>query len=101
MKHGECSLGLPEIRILEPSADSRTLGVVYAGRTEDERADDVILFAINVFWEPQTLRLPDGRCWRVEIDTEQEDGGKAGQHTVRGEVRLAPRSMQVLVLCGE
>ena len=64
---------------------------------------------MNVYWEPQTLRIPDGGQWRVVMDTEQEDGGVHegtrgyGQdlgRTVRGEVYLAPRSVQVLVRCG-
>ena len=108
-KHGDCSLGMPEMRILEPDWGARTLGVIYAGRTEDGRADDVVFLAVNVHWEPQTLRIPDGRLWRVVMDTEQEDGrvhegtrgyGENQGRTVRGEVWLAPRSVQVLVLCG-
>ena len=103
-KNGKCTLGFPEMQILEPSMNSRTLGIMYAGRTGDGNADDAVLLAVNVFWEEQEMKLPEGTAWKVVMDTELP-GGLPGENkemnTVSGSLRLSPRSAQVLLLCGK
>ena len=113
-KCGECSLGFPEISVIEPSSLSKALGILYAGCKETcaplpascgsgcdvcAAEDDVILLAINVYWEEQLLllpKLPHGRSFRIVFDTasdvprEDINGGRC--HI------LAPRSVQVLLL---
>ncbi|MDO4260534.1 MAG: glycogen debranching protein GlgX [Eubacteriales bacterium] len=67
---GRCSFGLPEI--LVPDTGSHVLMVIYAGRTPDDTADDVVCLALNVFWEEQSVSLPalpEGMAWRVAADT--------------------------------
>lgn len=110
-QHGECSLGFPEIQILSPSAESRVLGIMYAGRAEER--DEVIILAINVYWEPQMFYLPElpgELCFHVVIDTAlaEEDvmtnetaayhpsTAADGGNMVKNNILLAPRSVQVL-----
>ena len=103
-KNGKCAKGFPEMQILEPSMNSRTLGIMYAGRTADGNADDAVLLALNVYWEEQEMRLPEGTAWQVVMDTELPDGfpdEKEREQKVRGSLRLSPRSARVLLLCGE
>lgn len=52
--------------------DTRMIGILYAGRTDDDMQDDVLYLAVNAFWEDLILRLPDppqGSVWRLETDT--------------------------------
>ena len=92
------------MQILEPSMNSRTLGIMYAGRTADGNADDAVLLAVNVYWEEQEMKLPEGTAWHVLMDTELPDGfpdGEKREQKVRDSLRLSPRSARVLLLCGE
>ena len=69
---GNCSLGLPEIKILEPNGQTKMLGVIYAGRNQKDNGDDIICLAVNVYWEEQELYLPSlpaGMYWSVLADT--------------------------------
>ena len=124
--NGDCSLGFPEIQILEPSGDSRVLGIMYAGKADAENtpssvtetnphtdpADDVIVLAVNVYWEAQPFRLPElpvGICFQVIVNTALAEpllnGCKSfhegllsktgGGKLVKEDVEIAPRSVQV------
>jgi glycogen operon protein len=69
---GYCSLGFPEIQILEPNEQTKVLTVVYAGRHKNSSEDDIVCLAMNVFWEKQECYLPDLPHifkWRIEADT--------------------------------
>lgn len=72
---GYCSLGFPEIKIFEPSGDSKLLGVMYAGRSQDKKRDDIVLLLINVYWEAQDFHLPwlpASLTWQIAADTNRE-----------------------------
>ncbi len=62
------------------------IGVMYAGRDEKDEHDDVILYCMNSYWEPQSMQLPtppQGHHWNVVVNTfcEYEDGRDFGAMT--------------------
>lgn len=69
---GSCSIGFPEIQILAPDARTKALGVVYAGRNQDDTDDDIVGLVVNPYWESQECFLPvlpHQLKWQVEADT--------------------------------
>lgn len=106
--NGCCSLGFPEIQIMEGDYNCKVLRVIYAGRNKDNTRDDVICLAVNVFWEEQEFYLPPLMCgmgWYVAADT----GNRYFTNAIpnerekmpfleNGKIRMAPRSVCVLVL---
>ena len=136
--HGTCSLGFPDVQVLPPSADSKVLGVMYSGSKKHNAdsgkeglssslsgkevfpasfssivsQDDIIVLAINVYWEPQVFylpALPEGLCFQLAINTAPEEeavlpdaaGAKCfnalanGGKTAKSLTYLAPRSVKV------
>ncbi len=85
-KNGKiCSLGFPPIsthgkRPFENqyNNDTKFIGVMYAGRREDDEVqDEIIYIAINTYWERDTFSLPNISYeykWKVVIDTMDEEG---------------------------
>jgi len=66
------SAGFPDIMTIHPSVGTKTMGVVYAGKTCKDAPDDIVGIALNTYWEPQDLwmpALPDGMCWYLTADT--------------------------------
>ncbi len=77
-----CSLGFPMIseHSKEPwqqnPNDTHYLGMMFAGRTKDNKNDDVIYIALNMHWEEAHVRLPDihnYNSWREAINTDNEN----------------------------
>lgn len=69
---GNCSLGFPEIQVIEPNQETLVMGIIYAGRCSTEEKDDIVCVAVNVFWEDQHFSLPglpSDRKWTVAADT--------------------------------
>ncbi len=69
---GNCRNGFPQIQVIGCKDNSKVLGVVFAGRTQDDSADDIVCLAMNVFWEEQEFILPDlpkEQKWTVVADT--------------------------------
>lgn len=102
-KHsGYCSLGFPEIKVFEPSGSSKLLGVLYAGRSQDEKQDDIVLLLINVYWENQEFNLPwlpASLNWQIAADTNKEPGEENPSSAARlsgASLQLPPRSVCVL-----
>jgi glycogen operon protein len=56
--------------------NSHYIGIMYSGREkEDDTVDDVVFLAINTYWEPINIHLPDPPTdyhWICEIDTDKE-----------------------------
>ena len=94
------SYGFDPLSVLSPSGGSKAMGVLYAGCTETGTGsgpaadigvcgrgeapveDDVILLAVNVYWEPQELTLPEvpeQMCFLTEFDT-----ARAGKYCTSG-----------------
>ena len=71
--------GFPDVSVHNKNAwnsacygDTRTIGVMFAGRNKDDTEDDIVFIAINAFWEAQDIELPNlpsGKEWKVEINT--------------------------------
>ena len=71
------------------------IGVMFAGRNEEDTDDDIIFYCMNSYWEPLTLQLPsltNGMQWKVAVNTNclYKDGAnydalteKFGPNTVR------------------
>lgn len=99
---GYCSLGFPEIKVFEPSGSSKLLGVLYAGRSQDEKQDDIVLLLINVYWENQEFNLPwlpASLNWQIAADTNKEPGEENPSSAARlsgASLQLPPRSVCVL-----
>ncbi|MCI8441435.1 MAG: glycogen debranching protein GlgX [Provencibacterium sp.] len=106
----QAACGLPNLSFhgeepwrMNASPQARTLGVLFTGRDAEDREDDILYLAINAHWENRRLRLPDlpqGRCWRLLVDTFREpstelDWGEQPQ--VGGCLELNPRSVAVLI----
>ena len=69
---GRSQAGFPEIQVMGPDYQSKVLRVIYAGRDEENRSDDIICLAVNVFWEDQEFDLPAipaGMYYAVAVDT--------------------------------
>ena len=103
---GNCSMRYPEIQVMEPDSSTRVLRVMYAGRNSKNTGDDLVLLAINVFWEPQEFYLPDlphPMEWFLEADSAKTvlPGGiptdKGAVLIENCHVRMEPRSAMVLI----
>ena len=62
------------------------IGVLFAGRNEEDTADDIVFYCMNSYWEPLIMQLPvlpNGMHWIVEVNTncEYEDGRDFGALT--------------------
>lgn len=99
---GSCSLGFPEIQVIEPSENCKVLRVIYAGRNRENTGDDIICLAVNVFWEEQEFTLPTMRLglnWHVMADTGMRyientvpEPGKEPM-VLDGRIQMIPRSV--------
>ncbi|MFI3176827.1 MAG: glycogen debranching protein GlgX [Eubacteriales bacterium] len=76
-----CSLGFPAISEhskqpwKQSPDDTHYLGMMFAGRTVDNKSDDVIYIALNMHWESARVELPhiqNYNSWREVINTDNE-----------------------------
>ena len=76
--------GLPQVSkhgnkpwYLDPSEETRVLGVMFAGWNKEVNEDDIIYIAINAHWEKQYVTLPDLPIdieWRIAVNTAMPAG---------------------------
>lgn len=107
------SCGLPEISIHNgypfnnrTDYNSRLIGVMFAGRNEDDTKDDIIFYAMNAYWEPVNMQLPEppgGKRWKVRVNTfvPYADGQEPEQFTNfahSNNLRIEPRSVVILTV---
>jgi len=55
--------------------NTHMIGVMFAGRNEQDTGDDLVFYCMNSYWEPLTLQLPsltNGMQWKVKINTNCE-----------------------------
>ena len=48
------------------------IGILFAGRNEEDTKDDIVFYCMNAYWEPLTLQLPalsNGMQWKVKVNT--------------------------------
>ena len=81
------SCQFPEISVhngtpFNASTDYKTklIGIMYAGRNEEDTEDDIVFYCMNAYWEPLVMQLPvlpNGKHWHVDTNTNAEyfDGG--------------------------
>ncbi len=105
---GHCSLGFPEIQVMEADDYCKILRIIYAGRNDNNTRDDIVCLAVNVFWEEQEFFLPPVTCgmgWYVAADTGNKylsdsipKKGEKMPFLEEGRIRMAPRSVCVMVV---
>lgn len=105
---GRCFLGFPEIQVTEANEGCKVLRVMYAGRKENNKEDDIVCLAVNTFWEEQEFSLPflpPGINWYAAVDTGNRYLLKGiAEETENmtliagGRVRMIPRSVCVFVV---
>lgn len=76
------SCQFPEISVhngtpFNASTDYKTklIGIMYAGRNEEDKEDDIVFYCMNVYWEPLVMQLPvlpNGKHWHVDTNTNAE-----------------------------
>lgn len=76
------SCQFPEISVhngtpFNASTDYKTklIGIMYAGRNEEDKEDDIVFYCMNAYWEPLVMQLPvlpNGKHWRVDTNTNAE-----------------------------
>ncbi len=84
---------------------SRLVGIMYAGRDEADTRDDVVFYAVNAYWEPLIMQLPElpnGMTWKICVNTfvEYEDGKDMELSTefyYKKTLRIPERTVIVLV----
>lgn len=59
------------------STDYKTklIGIMYAGRNEEDKEDDIVFYCMNAYWEPLVMQLPvlpNGKHWHVDTNTNAE-----------------------------
>ena len=72
----------PEISVhngtpFNASTDYKTklIGIMYAGRNEEDTEDDIVFYCMNAYWEPLVMQLPvlpNGKHWHVDTNTNAE-----------------------------
>ena len=77
------SCQFPEISVhngtpFNASTDYKTklIGIMYAGRNEEDTEDDIVFYCMNAYWEPLVMQLPvlpNGKHWHVDTNTNAED----------------------------
>lgn len=107
----QASCGLPEISIHNgypfnnrTDYNSRLIGVMYAGRDEEDTRDDIIFYGMNAYWEPLNMQLPElpqGRKWKVRVNTsvpyiDGQDPEQAMESAHNNNLRIEPRTVVLL-----
>jgi isoamylase len=104
--------GLPKVSkhgnepwYLNPSQETRVLGVMFAGWNKKINEDDIVYIAINAHWEKQYIKLPDlpkGLEWRIAINTAMISGNDFVEQVndmvkVDKKIELEPRSVLIIL----
>ena len=76
------SCQFPEISVhngtpFNASTDYKTklIGIMYAGRNEEDTEDDIVFYCMNAYLEPLVMQLPvlpNGKHWHVDTNTNAE-----------------------------
>ena len=110
-----CSLGFPFVSYhgmnpwhIDYQKEDHYVGILFAGRDEKDEKDDIVYLAVNTYWEPQMVNLPqipESKCWTKVVDTYVYEGEKKAVYGIEGKKRiennetlLQPRSVQILVI---
>ena len=85
--------------------DTRTIGVMFAGRNAEDTKDDIIYLAINTYWEKQYFQLPTLPAdlkWHIAVNTAMESPFDCIQKikdmmVVQNDLELEARSVIILI----
>ena len=83
--------------------NTRTFAVSFAGYDQEKGRDDIIYMAINTYWEPVTITLPNLKrrgVWHLSVDTYGNGNGQyvypVGQEPrIDGSYVMNPRTVAV------
>lgn len=107
------SIGFPDISVHNGSpwnnrtdSHTRLVGVMYAGRDENDVKDDIVFYGMNAYWEPLNMQLPDipnNMLWKVRVNTsvEYEDGKDVEPMTELhngNNIMIPPRTVVILTV---
>lgn len=102
----KCSMNYPCISMhgLQPfwtdfGGNHHYIGIMYAGVHHRSGEDELIYMAINAYWEPQTVTLPQaptGCKFYLMIDTSRDDGIVQDRIPVNGTITIEPRTVMVM-----
>ena len=70
----------------ETKYDTHMIGLMFAGRNQDDTDDDIIFYCMNSYWQQlftELPKLPAGKRWKVAVNTycKYEDGKDFGSQT--------------------
>lgn len=86
--------------------DTRVIGITFAGRNEENTADDIIHIIMNAHWESHQVCLPDlpeGMYWHVAANTFNGPGSDCIEEiqdmscSRSGIIWIQPRSVLILI----
>lgn len=84
--------------------NSRLIGIMYAGRNEENTADDIVFYAMNAYWEVlhvQLPELPSRLKWKVCVNTftEYNDRKNVEEYTEfsNNHLVIPPRTVVILI----
>lgn len=108
------SCQFPEISVhngtpFNASTDYKTklIGIMYAGRNEEDTEDDIVFYCMNAYWEPLVMQLPvlpNGKHWHVDTNTNAEyfDGEDFTEKTeLLGVNTIRVRARTTIILVAE
>ena len=84
--------------------NSRLIGIMYAGRDENDIRDDIVFYCMNAYWETLIMQLPElpmGMQWKVCVNTflPYEDGKNVEEQTefyYKKSLKVPPRTVIIL-----
>ena len=104
-----CGLPMISIHNGEPyrnhtDFNTHLIGIMYAGRNAQDTEDDIVFYAMNSYWEPLSLKLPElpqGLHWKIVVNTncEYRDDLEPQEqtHYSWNQVQMPSRSTVILV----
>lgn len=63
----------------ETNQETKVLGILYCGYDKENRKEDIVFLAINVYWEPLDIflpPLPKDFTWHMSVNTGMPEGEK-------------------------
>lgn len=90
---------------LNPSAETRLLGIMFAGYNKTQNEDDIIYICINAYWEKQYVKLPhlpENFEWKIAINTAMPSGEDFIEcinemPRIGNNLEMYPRSVAILI----
>lgn len=103
---GPAACGWPDVSLHNGEAwngrmegETRQIGVLFAGRNEENTADDLVLLAVNAYWEAREQQMPaapEGLRWRLVLHTSCAEPFAPDLPFDGARFTLGPRSVAVV-----